>query len=221
MKNVVVICTYNEAENIAQILDKLLDYQVVLVDDNSPDGTANIASSYSNVHVIKRRGKLGIASAYHLGFKEALKYNSKYIVQMDAGLTHNPTTVGTMIDMAELVNSPLVIGSRFDERVELKGFRTLISLGAKLLMDFIHVHVSDVTSGFRCWRSDLLKRILGTQFISKGFAFQLETLFFAHKFKKEDENIITISIPYKLTNSSFKLGMVLEALMVYLVLLFW
>jgi dolichol-phosphate mannosyltransferase len=218
MKNVVVLATYNEADNIAILLGQLKEYQVVVVDDNSKDGTAKIARQFKNVEVIVRTEEKGIASAYIRGFNEAFKYNPEYVIQMDAGLTHDPMDVERLIYAAKKWQCPLIIGSRFQFQPEIKSYRTLISLAARFLMNFIHVNVSDATSGFRCWDVNLLKSVLKSQVLSKGFAFQLELLHEANRLS--EGNVETISINYKLTNSSFRFGMLLEALKIYSILLF-
>ena len=139
---VVVIATYNEADNIRQVLDGLQEYQVVVVDDNSPDETGRIAAEYENVRVINRTGKLGIASAYLCGFRYALwNYDPKFIVQMDAGLTHDPADVAYLVSIAELHDANLVIGSRFMIVPHLEGYRTLISLAAGWMMRRLGVEV--------------------------------------------------------------------------------
>ena len=208
----VVIATYNEAETIRQILGGLRDYQVVLVDDSSPDGTGNIAMEYENVRVISRSGKLGIRSAYVTGFKFALaNYPSDLIVQMDAGMTHDPHDVGRLVEQID--SADLVIGSRFVVAPHVKGIRTIISLVAAFLMSLLGVHVSDATSGFRCWRARLLSHILSNYPPeADGFAFQLEMLYHAWQVRR----VVEVPIYYRLTNSSFNWRMLVEAMRVYM-----
>lgn len=213
---VVVIATYNEADNIAELLFELSDYTVVVVDDNSPDGTGKIAKRFANTYVISRPGKLGIASAYKEGFKYALTLKPDYVVQMDAGFTHNPSDVKRLVDTCSL-GFGLVIGSRFMHNFDYKGYRTLLSKMASLLMNLIGLNVTDATSGFRCWRPDLLAIIVNKVWLSHGFAFQLETLKAANSTPKIG-TICSIPIDYKLTNSSLTYKMVLEALWIYSIL---
>lgn len=209
----VVIATYNEAETIGEILDILTPhYTCVVVDDSSPDGTADIARDYQNVIVIQRPGKMGIASAYIRGMQAALRLHTDYIVQMDAGGTHQPGQVASFIRYAREYNVDLVIGSRFLYTVEWRGYRTLISWCAALLMRLRGVNVADATSGFRCWRSSLLYGLDFDAIKAKGFAFQIETLMQAHNLGAQ---IDEMQIPYALTNSSFNWRMVREALRVY------
>lgn len=215
----VVIATYNEAENIRTLLDQLKDYTVIVVDDSSPDNTGGIAGEYDNVRAYIREER-GIASAYKFGFEKALELNPEYIIQMDAGLTHNPKDIPMMLSLARFYEYDLLIGSRFkDRKTSIKSYRTLISLTAAKLMSFIHIKESDVTSGFRCWNPELLGQIVEKIWISKGFAFQLETLYMANKISGKDK-IYSMPISYRLTNSSFKPSMLLEAIGVYFVLFF-
>lgn len=216
---VIVIATYNEADNIEKLLKQLTNYKVIVVDDSSDD-TAEIAESFPNVDVIKRIGKQGIASAYKRGFWEAFKYNPKYVIQMDAGLTHNPDTIPQMISLADTFDLDLVIGSRFLWRTKIKSYRTAISLIGAALMRFINIHVKDATSGFRCWRSSLLYEVVNRYWLSKGFAFQLETLHQAYKISGNNK-ISEVGIEYKLTNSSFNFKILMEALWIYSILLFY
>lgn len=207
----VAMATYNEAETIGQILSGLdfKGWTVVIVDDNSPDGTADIARAYPRACVHVRKHERGIATAYRLALQLALEQSPKWVIQMDAGGTHRPVDAWFMADQP---NADLVIGSRFFIPVKSRGFRTWISKGAAALMRLRGVQVSDATSGFRCWRSDLLEKVIDRPFVSRGFAFQLETLYQAYRM---GARIKETSIPYRLTNSSFRPQMLREALQVY------
>lgn len=212
---VVVIATYNEAQTIRQVLDGLRDYQVIVVDDSSPDGTGQIAREYDNVRVISRSGKLGIASAYMVGFRHALEhYDSSHIVQMDAGMTHDPADIPRLLAKAQESGARLVIGSRFLITPRLKSYRTVISLAAGAMMRLLMgIPIYDATSGFRCWARSLLTQVLWDyEPKAKGFAFQLETL---HRASCLTLGITEIPLKYRLTNSSFRLPMLLEALRTY------
>lgn len=193
----IVIATRNEENNIWSLLDKLRGYQVLLVDD-SDDATPSIARRFNNVEVVKGR-KRGIADAYLLGLDAACR-GTDWVLQMDAGFTHDPADVNRILKY----NSDLVIGAR---QFSLKSYRTLISMTAAKLMD-----VSDATNGFRLWKSELLQKMDFENVTSKGFAFQLELL---HMAKQLGASIAEMPIEYKLTNSSFKASMLLEAARVY------
>jgi len=213
----VVIATYNEADTIGDILDGLTGYDVIVVDDNSPDGTADIVTSYQNAKLILRANKRGIASAYLMGLQVAWarEPEDNYIVQMDAGGTHRPTDVKRLVSAAFHSNADLAIGSRFVRPVRRQGRRTTLSLTAAWLMRRLGIDVRDATSGFRCWRRDMLTEVIGG-ITARGFAFQLETLWAAHH---AGAKIIEVPIDYKLTNSTFNGAMVREAMRVYLRLL--
>lgn len=209
----VAIATYNEAQTIGVILDALGRHPVVVVDDNSPDGTGAIAHRYANAQLVTRYHKHGIASAYITALRQAIATGSEFVVQMDAGLTHKPEDVQKLVATQSATDADLVIGSRFCRMSGIASYRTLISLGAAFLMRRIGVNVCDATSGFRLWRADLLDKVLaiGTP-RAHGFAFQLELLYRASTL---GARIAECPIPYMLTNSSFNPAMVVEALRVY------
>lgn len=210
----IAMATYNEADTIGALLDglHLPGWRVIVVDDNSPDGTATFASwrPWAEVHV--RENERGIASAYQLGFILALEHKPDWIVQMDAGGTHSPKDALEMVSLAEREGADLVIGSRFYYPQDWQGIRTGISLGAAALMSLRGVEVSDATTGFRCWRPELLSRVVARPFVSQGFAFQLEALYRAYRCGAV---IKEKPVPYLLTNSSFRPAMLIEALRVY------
>lgn len=213
MKITVVIATYNEASNIKQLLDGLKDYNVIIVDDCSPDGTGEIAETYPNVTVYRRAGKSGIASAYFEGLSWALRTTqSDYYIQMDAGLTHDPREISGMVKYASMFGADLVIGSRFILNDEFKGYRTIISKTAAFLMSYVlNKQITDCTSGYRCWKKELLEEMISKgKFKSKGFAFQLESLY-----RAKDSYALEYPIEYELTNSSFKFSMLWEALQIW------
>jgi len=217
MKIAVLIATYNESTTIGLLLDSLIDYDVYIVDDNSPDGTAEIASKYKNVTVINRQNKRGIASAYIDGFNWILSGDKKYdkIVQMDAGMTHNPDDIPRMIEASKKVD--LVIGSRNLPDRKIQSYRTLISKTAILFMRILKINLKDVTSGFRVWDVNVIRRIDFSKIRSKGFSFQLELLYYA--LIELNCSVDEYFIQYKLTNSSFNFKMIKEALVVWLFLL--
>lgn len=214
----VVIGTYNEASNIEKLLNELTKYTVIIVDDNSPDGTADIARKFSNVTVIVPEERLGIAKSYKRGFVEALKLKPEYVIQMDAGLTHDPKDIAGMVKLAKSHAYSLVYGSRFSNVPRLKGYRSLISLGARTLMGFIHVHMSDATCGFRCWSPTALYNVVIRNWLSEGFSFQLETAYLTNKLFGGEE-MHEYPIEYILTNSSFNPKILMEALWVYSIML--
>lgn len=213
-RTIVVIATYNEAATIQGILEALTDYHVIVVDDSSPDGTGDLARAYAHVTVIDRPVKLGIASAYLDGLRAALDMRADYVVQMDAGGTHEPNRVISLVNT--LLYTPhayLAIGCRFGSGYPLSK-RATISRVAAFLMRMLGVDVIDATSGFRAWRADLLREMDLGDIKARGFAFQLEMLWQAHRWvsKRQLANIVEVGIPYRLTNSSFRPWMIWEGL---------
>ena len=207
-----VIATYNEAETIGALLEGLRECRCIVVDDSSPDGTGAIVRTFAHATLFTRPAKLGIASAYVAGLRAALATEAEWVVQMDAGGTHRPEDAEQLVQVAELFNADLVIGSRFLAR-GWRGYRTAISLGAAWLMRRLGVPVHDATSGFRCWRADFLRGLDLDAVRARGFAFQLELLYQAHR---AGGSIVEMPIPYTLTTSTFNGGMVREALGVWM-----
>ncbi len=210
---VVAMATYNEADNIAQLLSGLKDYEVILVDSSSPDGTAAIARKFENVTVIEVPN-LGIATAYLQALGIAFTKECKFVIQMDAGLTHDPADIPRLVEACR--HKDLVIGARrFLSWSYHSLVRSLVSLTAAWLMRRKGITVSDATSGFRCWRTSKARplfRMLLKAITSAGFSFQFELLYYVYL---AGFSIGEIPIEYRLTNSSFNWGMVWEAIKVY------
>ncbi|MFA6426880.1 MAG: polyprenol monophosphomannose synthase [Candidatus Magasanikbacteria bacterium] len=192
MKIVIVIPTYNEKENIEKLIKKIFDLKIdglelLVVDDNSPDGTAqviyNLQSSIFNLHILRRKGKLGLGSAYIAGFKKALELGADYIFEMDADFSHDPLDIPRMLRAVQ--DADLVIGSRKVEGGKITGwgwFRTFESNGAMWFSRFLlGLKVRDVTAGFRCFKRDVLLSIGLDSIKSNGYAFQEELLYLTQK----------------------------------------
>lgn len=192
MKTIIVIPTYNEAQNIKPLLRSLFDLpvknlEVIVVDDNSPDGTANIVKKVKKhhpVHLIKRQGKLGIGSAYITGFKRALEYNADLIFEMDADFSHDPEDVPRMIARSQ-EGHDLVIGSRKIDGGGIVGWgfvRKFMSTGAMVFArSVLGLKAKDVTAGFRCYKKEVLDTIDLDDIKSNGYAFQEEMLYRTQK----------------------------------------
>ncbi|MBT3538625.1 polyprenol monophosphomannose synthase [Candidatus Parcubacteria bacterium] len=191
MKTILVIPTYNEKENIEKLITKIFalnisDLEILVVDDNSPDGTANIVERLSNkydIHLLKREGKLGLGSAYIAGFKKALGLGADFIFEMDADFSHDPDDVPRMIEAAQ--NADLVIGSRKIKGGGVIGWgwtRKFMSNGAMWFSRILlGLKPRDVTAGFRCFRKKVLESIDIEKIKSNGYAFQEELLYKTQK----------------------------------------
>jgi len=183
----IVIPTYNEKQNIDTLISALLeagpDIRVLVVDDNSPDGTAArveaIAASNPRVQLLSRPGKMGLGSAYIDGFNLALAQGAELVVQMDADFSHDPKYIGDLLKAIE--DNDLVIGSRYVKGVNVVNWpieRLLLSYCANVYSRIITgLPVHDVTSGFKCFRRKVLEQIDLGSIISDGYCFQIETTF--------------------------------------------
>jgi dolichol-phosphate mannosyltransferase len=184
----VIVPTYNEKENIELLVVQLLalptDLHIIIVDDNSPDGTGAIADRLAEEHqgrveVIHREGKLGLGTAYVAGFKRALSEGADLICTMDADFSHNPLHIP---DMVERIGQgyDLVIGSRYVEGGGTSGCTTsrkLLSHGANAFARVtLGLHAHDATAGFRCYRREVLEEVGIDQIKADGYSFLIEML---------------------------------------------
>ena len=182
-RGIVVIPTYNEAENLPLIVPEVLAQddrlEVLVVDDDSPDGTGKIAEdlvdSTGRVHVLHRQGKEGLGPAYRAGLSRALDLGADVIFQMDADFSHPPGTIGTML--SDLEDFDVVQGSRYLKGITVVNWpieRILISyFGNAYAKRVTGLPLTDTTSGFRCIRRSLLERIPLDRIRSNGYAFQI------------------------------------------------
>jgi len=187
-KILVIIPTYNERDNISVVLDKVFNLKipnldVLIIDDNSPDGTANIVKEYQkknpNLHLISRPGKLGLGTAYITGFKFALEHDYEYIFEMDADLSHDPEEIPHFLQTAR--DADLVIGSRYLTGVNVINWplqRLIISVMANKYSRIITgMPIHDCTSGYKCFRRRVLEAIPLDKVKSNGYSFQIEMNF--------------------------------------------
>ena len=191
MKTIIVIPTYNEKENIEKLINKIfalniIGLEILVVDDNSPDGTAqvvkNLQSKYP-LHILERASKLGLGSAYIAGFKKALELQADRIFEMDADFSHDPDDLPAILESAK--NYDLVIGSRKIAGGKIIGWgftRKFMSNGAMWLSRILlGLKAKDVTAGFRCFNSQVLKTLNLDEIKSNGYAFQEELLYKTQK----------------------------------------
>ena len=186
MNALIIIPTYNENQNISILIDKIrkinhsIDLEILIIDDGSPDGTAKsvekLQKNDSKLYLINRKKKLGLGSAYCLGFKWAIENNFDFVVQMDADLSHNPNDITRLLD--KINNNDLVIGSRYKTGVNVVNWplrRLVLSYLANIYARVITgLKVYDLTSGFKCIKIDVLKNINIDKIKSEGYSFQIE-----------------------------------------------
>lgn len=192
MEALVVIPTYNEKENIRRIISAVLDqgdrFDVLVVDDNSPDGTGEIADGIAavqpRVHVLHREGKMGLGSAYIKGFKWALaETDAKYVFEMDADFSHDPGALPSFLEAIE--DNDLVIGSRYLNGITVVNWplsRLILSTGANIYTGIVTgLPLKDSTGGFKCFRREVLEALPLDTIRSDGYSFQIEMNFFCWK----------------------------------------
>jgi len=192
LKALIVVPTYNEKENIENIIDAVLsqgeDIEILIVDDNSPDGTGEIVDRLAvrdqRVHVIHREGKLGLGSAYIAGFKWALaNTDARFIFEMDADFSHDPGAIPEFLEAAK--DRDLVIGSRYLHGITVINWplsRLILSYGANVYTHLITgLPLKDSTGGFKCFRRETLENLPLDTIRSDGYSFQIEMNFFAWK----------------------------------------
>ncbi len=197
MTTIVVIPTYNEADNLPAITAELFtldveeEIQILIVDDDSPDGTGQVADELirdcypGRLHVIHRQGKLGLGTAYITGFKWALEHGADYIIQMDADFSHSPSYIPNMLE--EIANYDVVVGSRYvggGELDERWGWgRWFLSWWANSVWTrgILGAKTKDATAGFKCWRRSALEHIGLDRITSNGYVFQVEMSYVSEK----------------------------------------
>jgi dolichol-phosphate mannosyltransferase len=189
----VVVPTYNEALNIERLIAAIVaqgrQFDVLVVDDNSPDGTgdlvAAIAAQTSRVHLLRRAGKLGLGGAYLAGFDYGLRQGYSYLFEMDADFSHQPHYLPVMLKLAEL-EADVVLGSRNVKGGSVENWsrlRQLISRGGSLYArTILGMAIYDCTGGFKCFRASALAQVLNvTSIRSNGYAFQVEMNYRCHQ----------------------------------------
>jgi len=192
LKTLVIVPTYDESQNIEKLLEKIIsqninDLDILVVDDNSPDGTGKIVKRFSAkqpaVQLLERSGKLGLGTAYVTGFKYALKENYDLIIEMDADFSHDPNELKNLIQATDRYD--LVMGSRYVKGVNVINWplsRLLLSMGASLYTRLITgLPLRDCTSGFKCFKRKVLESIDLDRVQSDGYSFQIEMSYKAWK----------------------------------------
>jgi len=187
----IIIPTYNEMENLPLLMDKIFELQpnvhILVVDDNSPDGTGDFADEKAaadvRVHVLHREGKLGLGTAYIAGFKWALARDYPRVFEMDADFSHQPKYLEDFLAASD--NADLVLGCRYMKGGGTENWtfmRKLTSMGGNLYArSILGLRFKDLTGGFKCFRREVLESIDLDSIDSVGYAFQIELTYRAHK----------------------------------------
>ena len=204
-KNLVIIPTYNEKENVEKMVRKVFSlptsFHLLIVEDNSPDGTAGIVKSLmkefpEKLHILERKGKLGLGTAYIAGFKWALERDYEYIFEMDCDFSHNPEDLEKLYQAA-VDGADVVIGSRYISGINVVNWplgRVLMSYFASMYVRIVTgMSVRDTTAGFKCYRKKVLETIDFDKIKLIGYGFQVEMKFTAFKF---GFNIVEVPIVF-------------------------
>jgi len=224
MPNIVIIPTYRERENIEAIIRAIsslsVPFDILIIDDNSPDGTAAIVKemqpAYPNLHLIERAGKLGLGTAYITGFKWALEKNYDYIFEMDADFSHDPNDLVRLFKACEEGGADLAIGSRYISGVNVVNWplsRVLMSYMASIYVRVITgMKIMDTTAGFKCYRKEVLEKIKPQHIKSVGYGFQIEMKFTTWNMGYKIVEVPIIFTDRKLGSSKMTGGIFNEAL---------
>lgn len=226
MEKIVIIPTYNEKENIARIIEAVFSlkqgYHILVVDDSSPDGTADIVKllmqSYpGQLFIEERHDKLGLGTAYIHGFKWGLEKGYKYIFEMDADFSHNPADLERLYDACKNGGADLAIGSRYVSGGKTENWpldRKLYSKGGALytrLLTWMPVH--DPTAGFVCYKREVLDAINLDEISFVGYAFQIEMKFAAWKLGFKIKEVPITFIDRKIGYSKMNKGILKEGVL--------
>jgi dolichol-phosphate mannosyltransferase len=224
MSNIVIIPTYKEKENIEAIIKAIftlpIQFDILIIDDNSPDGTADIVRSLQkrlpNLYMIERPGKLGLGTAYITGFYWAIENDYSYIYEMDADFSHDPNDLLRLYSECHENGADMAIGSRYKSGVNVVNWplsRVLMSYFASIYVRTITgMSIRDTTAGFVCYKREVLENIRPKQIKSKGYGFQIEMKFIAWKLGYRIAEIPIIFTDRRLGASKMTGGIFSEAL---------
>ena len=221
---IVIIPMYNEKENAAGIIDAVIalphEFDILVIDDNSPDGTANIVKAKQKefpgrVHLIQREGKLGLGSAYITGFKWSVENKYDYIFEMDADFSHDPKDLLNLYDACANNGADMSIGSRYITGVNVVNWpmgRVLMSYYASKYVRFITgMKIHDTTAGFVCYTRRVLEALPLDNIRFKGYAFQIEMKFTAYKYGFKITEVPIVFVNRVLGESKMSSGIFGEA----------
>ena len=227
IERLVIIPTYNEKENIEAIITAVMElpilFQVLVIDDGSPDGTADIVKKMMKgkykgcIDLIEREGKQGLGTAYIAGFQWAIEHKANYIFEMDADFSHNPQDLLKLYDACAVHGADLAIGSRYVTGVNVVNWpmgRVLMSyFASKYVRTVLGVSIRDTTAGFVCYKRHLLETLELDKIRFKGYAFQIEMKFTAHKCGAKIIEVPIIFVNRVLGTSKMSGGIFSEALL--------
>ena len=227
IERLVIIPTYNEKENIEAIITAVMElpilFQVLVIDDGSPDGTADIVKKMMQgkykgcIDLIQREGKQGLGTAYIAGFQWAIEHKANYIFEMDADFSHNPKDLLKLYDACAVQGADLAIGSRYVTGVNVVNWpmgRVLMSYFASKYVRFVlGVDIHDTTAGFVCYRRKTLETIELDKIRFKGYAFQIEMKFTASKCGAKIIEVPIVFVNRVLGTSKMSGGIFSEALL--------
>ncbi len=221
--SIVIIPTYNEKENIEAITRAVFnlpkEFDILVIDDGSPDGTASIVKKLQTefpekLHLLERAGKLGLGTAYIAGFKWALERSYEYVYEMDADFSHNPNDLLRLYDACVNQGADLAVGSRYCSGVNVVNWpmgRVLMSYFASRYVRFITgMKVHDSTAGFVCYRRAVLETIDLDNIRFKGYAFQVEMKYTAHCLKFNIKEVSIVFVNRMLGTSKMSSGIFAE-----------
>ncbi len=226
MEKIVIIPTYNEKENIANILEAVFSlnqgYHVLVIDDGSPDGTADIVRSlFSNypgqLFLEERRGKLGLGTAYIHGFKWGIEKGYEYIFEMDADFSHNPKDLERLYDACKYQGADVSVGSRYVPGGKIENWpwdRIFYSKGGALYTRLLTwIPVKDPTAGFVCYKKKVLETINFDEITFVGYAFQIEMKFAAWKLRFKIKEVPITFVDRKEGSSKMNKGILKEGIL--------
>lgn len=206
--SIILIPTYNEAENILRILKAVFkldyDFEVLVIDDNSPDGTAKQVKEYQSkfnnqLHLLSRKEKMGLGTAYIAGFRWALERDYEYIFEMDADFSHNPKDLPRLLKACKEQGADMAIGSRYVTGVNVVNWpmqRVILSwIASKYVRCITRMKIHDTTAGFVCYKRKVLETINLDKIQFVGYAFQIEM-----KFKAYEKGFNIIEVPVIFTD---------------------
>jgi len=223
----VIIPTYNEKENIENIIRAVqslpITFDMLIIDDGSPDGTADIvkrliATEFADkLHILERSGKQGLGTAYIMGFKWAIEHKYDFIFEMDADFSHNPNDLLKLYDACANEGADVAIGSRYITGVNVVNWpmgRVLMSYYASMYVrTVLGISIRDTTAGFVCYRREVLETIELDKIRFKGYAFQIEMKFTSYKCGFKIKEVPIVFVNRELGTSKMSGGIFSEALL--------